>query len=287
MILIDVSQITIGTATTSRAPLDAKLIRHIVLNTIRSYRARFGPKYGDLVICADGMNSWRRSIFPQYKASRRKSRSESTVDWNQIFSITNMIRDEIAEFVPCTTIHIDNAEADDIIGTLCNAFGEYFETKENPILIISSDKDFGQLQKYDNVSQFNPLSSQFIHVNNPEQLLREHILYGDRGDGIPNFLSEDDCFVANRRQKPIPAAKVKEWSLCEPEAFSTLQRAGFERNRRLIDLSFTPPDIKQQILDTYSRLHSRPMNEERHEAFRQYLERNELNYLLNRIGDFT
>jgi len=198
-----------------------------------------------------------------------------------------MIRDEIAEFLPYVTIHLDRVEADDIIGTLCERFGEHIETKENAILIISSDKDFGQLQKFANVSQYNPVSSQFIRITNPEQLLREHILYGDRGDGIPNFLSEDDCFVSNRRQKPIPAAKITEWSLCEPEAFSTLQRAGFERNRRLIDLSFTPPDLKKEILDTYWKLHSRPMNEERHEAFRKYLERNELNYLLNRIGDFT
>ena len=116
------------------------MVRHMVLNSLRSYRTKFFKDYGELVICYDGRNYWRKEIFPYYKQNRKKSRESSNLDWDSIFQTLNKIRDEIKENFPYKTIEVMNAEADDIIASLV------FDMSKNPlpknILIISSDKDF-------------------------------------------------------------------------------------------------------------------------------------------------
>ena len=148
----------------------------------------------------------------QYSAptNRKKDRDKSSFDWNEAFRILNMVREEIAENFPYKVIHIDGCEADDIIGTLCHEFGRELNNGE-PILILSGDKDFVQLQKYANISQYDPVRKKWVKNSTPEMFLIEHILAGDRGDGIPNVLSDDNVFVENRRQKPLSKKKLKGW----------------------------------------------------------------------------
>ena len=90
---------------------------------------------------------------------------------------------------------VEGAEADDIIGTLVPR-----HIMSENILIISSDGDFPQLQMYNGrssftVKQYNPSQKKFIISENPLQELKEKIIRGDKGDGIPNVLSSSDCFV--------------------------------------------------------------------------------------------
>ena len=49
------------------------------------YKSKFGKKYGDIIICCDDKNYWRKQTFPHYKANRKKFREESDYDWNLIF----------------------------------------------------------------------------------------------------------------------------------------------------------------------------------------------------------
>ena len=149
-------------------------------------------------------NNWRRQLFPYYKANRKKSQAESELDWKAIFDCLGKIRAELKEFFPYRIIDIESAEADDIIGTLCQEFGN----TNQRILILSGDKDFQQLQRFINVTQYNPVMKKFVVCNNPDMFLKEHILKGDPGDGIPNVLSEDNCFVVGSRQKPLTKKKM-------------------------------------------------------------------------------
>ena len=190
MILIDYSQISIAAFYAQpNAELTEGFLRHLILNTIRMYSKKYKDEYGQVVLACDGGNSWRKGIFPQYKAHRKKAREESTMDWKLFFELLNMIREEIKENFPYKVIHLDRTEADDVIAVLIEQTQEF--GKNEPVMIISSDGDFIQLQKYKNVKQFSPIQKKMVTDSNPHLYLFEHIMRGDSGDGIPNILSAD------------------------------------------------------------------------------------------------
>jgi len=254
MLIYDYSGIALGSIIANRE-LNQELVRHMILNTIRMYRQKFPKKdYGDVVIACDGANNWRRGAFPQYKANRRKSREESDFDWNEAFRILNEVREEIRETFPYRVIHVEGCEADDIIGTLVantQEFGQY----EN-IMIISADKDFAQLQRFENVKQYSPLTKKFIEEKNPRVALIHHVLKGDAGDGVPNVLSNDDVFVEGLRQTPLSKKKL-DTIVEQLEKNELLHDASwyrnFQRNQRLIDLTFTPQHLKDTILKEFEK----------------------------------
>jgi hypothetical protein len=259
MILVDLNQVVISSLMLQvgskgyGADINEDLMRHIVLNTLRSHRNRFHSKYGELVICCDHHHYWRRDVFPHYKAGRKKIREASGFDWGVIFDTLNTIREELDENFPYKVIRVDGAEADDIIATLCHAYGSILaRDNDEKILILSSDKDFMQLQKYVNVDQYSPQQNKFVRTDNPERYKREHILKGDRGDGIPNFLSDDDCLISDKRQKPLRATKIEEWQGMEPQDFcdETMLR-NYKRNEQLVDLDKVPKRLAEEILNQY------------------------------------
>lgn len=249
MIIIDFSGIAISSIVINKT-LDENLIRHMILNSIRMYRSKFHKEYGEVIIAADGANNWRRGAFPQYKASRRKNRDDSDFDWNEAFRILNMIREEILESFPYKVIHEEGCEADDVIGTLVeytNEFGNY-----EPVMIISADGDFKQLQRYDNVKQFSPLLKKFVVEDHPRLHLTEKIIKGDKGDGVPNILSDDNVFIEELRQTPVSKKKMVE-ILNAVEAADTSKPwyRNYQRNELLIDLTKTPQHLKDNILKSY------------------------------------
>lgn len=249
MIIIDYNGIAISNIVTQKLDIDENLIRHMILNSIRMYRSMFKEKYGEVVIAGDAGNNWRYKAFPQYKAARKKNRKTSTIDWNEVFRITNMVWDELGENFPYKTIKVDGCEADDIVGVLCENTQE-FGQHEN-VMIISADKDFAQLQKYDNISQYSPMQKKYIKVEHPRKQLLELILKGDTSDGVPNVLSGDNVFVDGERQtplrKPIMEALMEDPSSQGPEVLRNIQR-----NRKLIDLSSTPKELQEEILNQFT-----------------------------------
>lgn len=253
MILIDLNQVLISNLMqqlgfNSKMQLDEDLIRHMVLKSLHSYAKQFRAKYGQIVICCDSKKYWRRDVFPFYKAGRKKERDRSNLDWNTIFECLNKIRDELKEYYPGRVIEVEGAEADDIIGTLTVRFAPNEE-----VLILSSDKDFVQLQKYPNVTQYSPILKRYIQSDNPHQYIKEHIIRGDRGDGIPNFLSPDNTFAAGSRQKVLNSKKVTEWISKSPEEFceNDVMLRGYKRNQLLVDLDYIPVDLRNNIMEMY------------------------------------
>jgi 5'-3' exonuclease len=232
--------------------IDENVIRHMFLNSVRMNRKKFHNDYGEIIICADGKNTWRREAYPYYKANRKKTRDKSDLDWNNVFNIMNVIRDEMREFFPYKVIHIDHCEADDIIGTIIHNEGTTMNTGAEKYLVLSADKDFIQLQTYANVDQYDPIRKRWLSDNNPTQFLEEHIIKGDSGDGVPNILSPDNCLAVGERQKPMTQKRMALYKgTSENMDEETIAR--YNRNKKMIDLNEVPQNYKDMIMAEYNK----------------------------------
>lgn len=254
-ILVDYNQVVLASLFASignhtNVEIDENLIRHMFLNSIRMNRKKFTNDYGEIVICCDGKNTWRKEAYPYYKANRKKNRDESELDWGNLFGIMNTIRDELREHFPYKVIHIERCEADDIIGTVCHENGALLNNGGERFLVLSGDKDYIQLQKYANVDQYDPIRKRWIRNDNPEKYLSEHILKGDTGDGIPNILSPDNCLAVGERQKPMTQKRIHQFNQGE---FNEETTRNYERNKMLIDLSQIPESYQTQIMEAYNQ----------------------------------
>ena len=282
MIIFDYNQVAISNLMeqigSSKTQVEEGLVRHMILNTIRTYVKKFKESHGpEVVIACDNKNYWRRDIFPHYKAGRKKAREASGHDWNTIFECLSKIRDELRDHSPYKVVTVDTCEADDIIATLVMK-----HSATQKVMILSSDKDFAQLQRYPNVEQFSPILKKYIKEPLPLMQLKQLIIRGDKGDGIPNILSPDDVFVVGGRQKPITEAKIIKWMNQEAKEFCTEDMfRNFSRNEMLIDLTKIPEKLTEQILHTYENAkgHSR-------QDFMNYMIANRLKNLIEVIDEF-
>lgn len=248
MIIIDYSAIAVSNIVTQRLDIQEDMIRHMILNSIRMYRSKFRDKFGEVVMTGDAGNNWRYNEFPQYKAARKKTRKESKMDWKEAFRIINLVWEELGEHFPYKTVKIDGCEADDVIGVLVEQTQEFGQ--HEPVIIISADKDFAQLQKYKNVSQFSPMTKKFIKEDHPRKQLLELVLKGDTADGVPNVLSDDNVFVNGGRQTPL-RRPIIEALMNDPASQGETVLRNIQRNRKLIDLESTPNALREKIIYSY------------------------------------
>ena len=282
MIIFDYQQIAISNLMeqigSSKTSVDEGLVRHMILNTIRTYVKKFKESHGpEVIIACDNRNYWRRDYFPHYKAGRKKARAASGHDWSSIFESLNKIREELKESSPYKVIDVEGAEADDVIGTLVQ---KYSATEK--VMILSSDKDFAQLQRYPNVEQFSPILKKFIKEPFPLVQLKQLIIRGDKGDGIPNILSSDDIFVVGGRQKPITESKIIKWINQDPKEFCNDEMfRNFSRNELMIDLTKVPTELKEKILNTYESSKGKTKQE-----FMNYMIANRLKNLIEVAHEF-
>lgn len=286
MILVDLNQVLIAGMMTQinkskNNVIEEGLVKHMALNILRNHIKTFKKSYGEVILCCDNRKYWRKEIFPYYKAGRKKNREKSSLDWHLIFDILGRFKNDLKEHFPYKVIDVEGAEADDIIGTLAPRHVAH----EN-VLILSSDGDFLQLQRYSNdkyqIKQYNPTTKKFIISNDPLKDLKEKIIRGDSGDGIPNVLSASDSFVNGIKQKSITEPKLQvmmgeDWNDWDNDYAKT----NFDRNQRLIDLTFIPTEIKQEIINTYDQFKPSPKNK-----LLEYFISNKLMNLMDVIEDF-
>ena len=282
MIIFDFNQVAISSLMeqigSSKKPVEESLVRHMILNVIRTYVKKFKATHGpEVVIACDNKHYWRRDIFPQYKASRKKNRDASGHDWASIFECLHKIKEELKENSPYKVVDVDTCEADDIIAVLTMKYAAH-----GKVMILSSDKDFAQLQKFPNVEQFSPILKKFIKEQLPAAQLKQMIIRGDKGDGIPNILSPDGVFTEGGRQKPITEVKIIQWMNQQPEEFCVGEMLrNYKRNEMLIDLSKIPNNLQESILDKYDSVQPKTR-----QVFMNYMINNRLKNLLEVIDEF-
>jgi len=280
MLIFDFNQIVIANLMeqigSSKKPVEEDLVRHMILNCIRSNVKKF-KSYGEVVIACDNKKYWRRDYFPNYKANRRKSREDSGHDWASIFECMNTVRTELKSFSPYKVIDIDGAEADDVIGVLAKRMAAH-----EKVMILSSDKDFVQLQVNKNVEQYSPTLKKYIKSDNPSLQLKELIITGDKGDGVPNILSADNCIVEGIRQKSLTKPKMAELVNSDLENSSVeLIKRNWNRNKTMIDLACIPESVSKSIIDSYETI--KPATKQQ---FMNYMITKRLKNLLEVIDEF-
>ena len=260
MIIVDLNQIMISNLMVqingkNAETLSEDLVRHMVLNSLRAHNKKFRKEYGEMVIACDSGNVWRKQIFPNYKAGRKANREKSEHDWDAIFNMLATIKNEIKTFMPYKVIEVESCEADDIIATLIKKVKNMIIPEhKKKILILSGDKDFIQLHG-PNERQYNPVLNKFVGKGeDPVIYIREHILKGDRSDGIPNVLSDDNVFIEGRRQKPLSKKKLNNWvnDVFFYTNFTEEEEKNYNRNRKLIDLSSIPQEIEDKINNEFN-----------------------------------
>lgn len=281
MIIIDFNQVMISNlmmqiGNHTNIPIEEGLFRHMVINSLRSYKQKFGDEYGEMVIACDDKNYWRRQIFPYYKANRKKNREESELNWTQIFEIFNKIKQEIKDHFPYPVVQVESAEADDIIASLVKG-----NNGASKILILSGDKDFVQLHTYPGVKQYDPVRKKWITHDNPERFLVEHILKGDTGDGVPNVLSDDDTFVTDKRQKPLTQKKINKIYNDGAVILDSSTDRNFMRNKYMVDLSMVPDSIKDEVLNKYIG----EQGKDRSKLFNYFIT-HKLKLMMENVGEF-
>lgn len=285
MFILDLNQVMISNLMMqirNHTNIDIKVeqLRAMVLNTIRSLNVKFRDEYGEFIIACDNKNSWRRQIFPYYKANRKRDREKSELDWEKIFEALSTIRSELKENFPYRVIDVETAEADDIIATLVKEYAT--SNPEEKILILSRDKDFIQLHIYDNVVQFDPISKMYVKNNTPELFIKQHIITGDSTDGIPNILSSDNCFVIGERQKRMTSKRLEYFINYNPEEYNDeMCKRNYYRNQYLIDFNYIPSEISATILQEYNN----QANKTRSKMF-NYFVKQRLPLLMESINQF-
>ena len=255
--------------------VDENMVRHMILNSIRMYRQQFYNDYGEVVLTYDSKHYWRREVFPQYKAGRKKGREKDKKDWNAIFECLNKIKAEFKENLPYKYLEVYGAEADDIIATLCKKY------RYEPIIIVSGDKDFIQLHKYTHVDQYSPILKKFVNGHDPDTYIKEHILKGDTSDGIPNVLSPDNTFVDGLRQRPLGRKKIENWLCMNVDDLHDEVKRNYQRNDKLINLDNVPQELETEIVKDFEEAscgdRSKLLN---------YFIQSRLKNLTNEIGEF-
>ena len=254
MIIIDYSAISIANIAIQKLEPNEDIFRSMILNSIRMYRKKYGAEYGEIVIAVDAGGNWRKEYYPEYKAKRQSGRKESPLDWNAIFNILNKVLGEIQESFPYTVIGQEGMEADDIIAQLVYKTQEFGE--HEPVMIISGDKDFAQLQKFSNVSQWSPITKKLIKEPEPINKLKEHIFRGDTSDGVPNILSCDDVFLQEGvRQTPLTKKKIELFINAKDmkDVMTEDEYRNYIRNKKMIDLEECPEHFKDIVYIEYDK----------------------------------
>lgn len=265
MIIVDFSQVLLASVFVFSSDFQKgqdtdkmkDILRHVLHQSLLSYKRKYTSEYGEMIIACDGEKYWRKDVFPQYKANRKKSRETSTLDWENVFAHMDTMKAELRTIFPWKVIEVPEAEGDDIMGVMTkyaleHGEGEGLFDEPKPILLITSDGDMKQLHELGPVKQWSPHQKKL--VAKPEKnFLLDKIIRGDAGDGIPSVLSPDDWFTNSAydgiRAKPVTKAVIERFS--KGLGLNEEEKVRYERNRVMVDLDCTPEFVTKLIIEQY------------------------------------
>ena len=161
---------------------------HTVNSLANSYQC-------NTIICtADwGASSYRREIFPEYKADRKERFKDQTeqekIAFEEFFEEYEQTLKLMAE--DYTVLRYKGVEADDIAAHLVNRKEAY---ELDTIWLISSDRDWDLLIQ-EGVNRFSTVTRKEITIDNwdthyqvtPEEYISFKCLTGDKGDNVPGI----------------------------------------------------------------------------------------------------
>jgi 5'-3' exonuclease len=264
-----------------RGDADIKLgmALHIMFNSIKKAWQDFNGSH--VVFCLEG-RSWRKDFYEPYKKNRSdlraalspKEQEEDKLFWETFDDFKNFVFDK----TNCTVLQHPNLEADDLIA------GFIQNHPNDQHVIISSDSDFYQLLA-PNVMQYNGISEELHTINgifdkkgkpvidkktkepkkapNPEWLLFEKCIRGDTSDnvfsafpgvrtkGSKNKVGLTEAFD-DRNSKGYNWNNLMLQRWIDHNGTEHRVKDDYERNRRLIDLSYQPDHIKGIIKECIS-----------------------------------
>lgn len=257
---IDLSQIVLSTIFSTFKPedhIDMDLVRHCILNVIKSHVQNTKTMYPMTILCVDNSKTgyWRKKVAWYYKFKRKEKRDDSKWDYEFIFHAMHTVIDELKENMPYVVLDIEGVEADDHIGVMT----KYFTDRGVRVLITSSDGDFTQLQKYPNVKQYSPIQKKPVvpKHGSPELDLKFKCIKGDKKDGIASFKAPSDHYTKEGVRAPSISAKLLAELMSKQyeEMEDIVGSDGFCRimeNKALLDLDMIPDEIKSKIEQQYT-----------------------------------
>ena len=247
---------------------------HLTLASVNQVVRKYGIDH--VVFCLEG-RSWRKDIYPQYKAHRRvaeASLTEAEQEENKMFWETyELFTTFLREKTNVSVLRNERAEADDIIARFVHLH------PNDTHYIISSDTDYVQLIN-ENVHQYNGVNNQLITLDgyhdekgrlivdkktkepkllgDPQFVLFEKIMRGDAGDnvfsaypgvrtkGSKNKVGLIEAY-ADRTKQGFNWNNMMLQRWVDPDGVEHRVREDYERNRLLIDLTAQPDEIKDKV----------------------------------------
>lgn len=268
MIIVDMSQIEHATAFVQHKLTgtdDKRRIEEGVFASLVHIHDKLCPKYGNTIVaCCDHKSPWRADFFAPYKAERKIRRAESGIDWRYVRTGFRACEDALHACTDVVVVRVQGAEGDDCISVVADrnqydkdrmSLGGLAIGGDEPTVIVSSDKDYGQIP---NVDRFDPRKGIFLPYN-PQAALAAIVIDGDRTDGVPNVISDDDTFiVSGKRQNTMTAVRRSKLEAMyyagdfeDRPATKDLPATHWNRNRWLVDFKFIPPSVQSDIMDEF------------------------------------
>jgi hypothetical protein len=228
--------------------MNLDMIRHLILNSLLYSMRNHKAQYGDCIIACDNGSSWRKHAFTAYKGLRGATKDKYKIDWGKYYAFLNEVIEDLKNEFPYTVVSVPHAEGDDVIGVLVR---HYQTTKMmEEILIVSGDKDFRQLHD-DRTKQYSPILRKFVTVSDAAREIKEHVIKGDRLDGVPNILSADNCLVAGDRQTKMSSKRLEKYMTLEVSEYEPTVQRNWARNDLMINLDRIPDRIQQAVMTEF------------------------------------
>lgn len=205
-------------------------IYRIIQEIFENYKT-YKNTYNTFVICNDDKNApyWRKEVYPAYKATRKKARDKSEVDFNEVYKHINILLDVLCKYSPFKLISVPGAEADDIISVLAHKYAV-----SEKILILSPDKDFKQLHKLGDIKQYSALTNKWIINDHPDEWEKIHCCLGDVADNVPKIT--DFSVFSENFKKYYNGTELDFYNLTEYEKQKILENYNILNDKEELDI---------------------------------------------------
>ena len=229
-----------------------KVLKKTVMKKCEAIDWMLKDNFQDEIDTADGIdfvfaqddkvsNSFRKKLFPEYKATRRLKKKSYDTYKVQRYIVEVLFKDlKIEEKYSYHLIKVSNAEGDDVIATIFREFGKEYMLN----VLFASDRDFVQL---DNVVQLT-MQGKLVEckladeeVSHKDYLLGKIIL-GDGSDNIAKVFPK----VGEKRALALLHDKAALRKRLKESQSATDQ---YELNKKLISFDEIPNDLAATIRD--------------------------------------